>query len=119
MDEAAALITLDFRNRLETAVGLATDGNQSELARRLGVSRSAVNQWLSGQTEPTAANAVLLARLAGVRPEWLILGEEPKLAPKVDPNLLMKLLNLLSDAKEAEVAQIIDFAEYRKTRDSA
>lgn len=119
MDEAAALRTLDFQDRLATAVKRATDGNQSKLARRLGVSRSAVSQWLSGQTEPSATNALLLARMAGVRPEWLVLGEEPQLVPEIDPRLLIKLLNILSGAKDSDVAQIIDFAQYRKTREPA
>jgi transcriptional regulator with XRE-family HTH domain len=54
-------------------------GSQAELARQLGVSRSAVGQWLQGNVKDIRSEALFtLARLANVRPEWLALGESPK-----------------------------------------
>jgi transcriptional regulator with XRE-family HTH domain len=47
---------------------LAEEGlSQAALARELGVTRSAVNQWLKGRAVPSAATALLLIRRSGGR----------------------------------------------------
>lgn len=52
--------------------------SQSEVARLLGVSRSACNQWESGRgPAPRRERLAKLAQLLGVSYEWLATGAEP------------------------------------------
>lgn len=55
-----------------------TGMSQAELARRLGVTRSAVNQWLSGATAPSTQQITRIARVTegAVGPADLIPGGE-------------------------------------------
>ncbi len=46
----------------------------AEFARRLGVTSQSVSQWESGATEPTKENLHKIARLTGVKIDWLISG---------------------------------------------
>ena len=60
-----------FGRRLREALG-GTDLSQSDLARRVGVTRGRVNQWLSGNGTPRRAVALKVAQALGVRVEWLL-----------------------------------------------
>jgi transcriptional regulator with XRE-family HTH domain len=56
----------------------ASDWSQAELARRVGVNRSAVTQWeRSGGTLPSTDNLVRVASETGVCFEWLATGRGP------------------------------------------
>ena len=46
--------------------------SQSELARRLSVTRSSVNAWESGRSAPTAVYIVELAKLFRVTSDYLL-----------------------------------------------
>lgn len=48
--------------------------NQTELARAVGVSRSAVSQWEGGVTEPSTAKMRSIALRTGVDYDWLATG---------------------------------------------
>lgn len=51
----------------------------ADVARELGISRSAISQWLKGNVKNIRGdNLILLASKAGVRPEWLVSGKAPK-----------------------------------------
>lgn len=52
--------------------------NQKSLADLVGVSYVAISQWERCETEPTGANLMSLSKALGVRPEWLLTGDEPK-----------------------------------------
>ena len=47
----------------------------AELAKRLGVSRQAVQFWCVGRSLPKGTNMIRLAEFFGVSPEWLRTGE--------------------------------------------
>ena len=49
--------------------------NQQELARRLGVSPSAVGMYEQGRREPDCKTLVTLARLFGVSTDYLLTGQ--------------------------------------------
>lgn len=51
---------------------------QVALAQRLSVPQGTVSRWLKG-TSPHRKTVIQLAKVLGVRPEWLLTGEEPKL----------------------------------------
>jgi transcriptional regulator with XRE-family HTH domain len=105
-------LVLDFAGRISVCVTRA-GGNQTEVGKLIGVTRSSVSQWVNGGTEPSPANALRLARIARVRPEWLILGEEPMEAVRIAPELLRALLATLEGAPDEQVREIINFAGYR------
>lgn len=48
--------------------------NQVQLGKRVGVSKSAVNQWVSGKTQMTAQNIFRAADALGCSPRWLATG---------------------------------------------
>jgi len=56
------------------------------LSREVGLSHVSIGNFLKGQ-EPKYANAELLARFFGVRIEWLLRGDGPRLPPfkRVNP----------------------------------
>lgn len=62
--------------------------NQTELSKRVGVSKVAVSQWENGDTSPKGENLLKLARSLGVSPEWLISGkvspDQPRLPDGID-----------------------------------
>lgn len=60
--------------RARTQTGLS----QSELARRVGVKRSAVTQWEHPRgTTPSVEHLIQIARETGTRFEWLATGRGP------------------------------------------
>lgn len=63
-------------DRIRRAVELAGI-TQSYIAKSLGISQPAVGQWLTGKKEPTEENLADLAKVTGVRLEWLSEGISP------------------------------------------
>ena len=51
--------------------------SQAELARRIGVSASAVGMYEQGRREPSLDLLVRLAREFGVTTDYLLMGEDP------------------------------------------
>ncbi len=49
---------------------------QRDLALTIGVSRSTLNQWLNGRSEPNLFHIVVFARHLGVTVDWLLTGRE-------------------------------------------
>ncbi len=49
---------------------------QRDLAVTIGVSRSTLNQWLNGRSEPNLFHIVVFARQLGVTVDWLLTGRE-------------------------------------------
>lgn len=76
--------------------------SQAELARRIGVSASAVGMYEQGRREPSLGLLVRLAQELGVTTDYLLLGETLHSGPLVAPELpsitvrteaLIRLLN--------------------------
>ncbi len=57
-------------------------GRQSELARVMEVPAQQAGRWLKGQSFPRTSELVRLARITGVRSNWLLSGAEPKHPPE-------------------------------------
>jgi transcriptional regulator with XRE-family HTH domain len=57
--------------------------NGAELARRIGVKRQAISNWLAGRAEPTQHNLRSLAVILDIEQEWLSSGRKSK------PDLLL------------------------------
>lgn len=54
------------------------DISQSELARRLDVSRQAVSKWEQGQSSPDTAKLIQLAEILDTEVEYLATGTKPE-----------------------------------------
>ena len=68
-----------FRHRFTWACSqagydLAVRGNQTRLARLLGVKSQAISQWLSQDTFPATAHMLLIAEKLKVSLDWLFTG---------------------------------------------
>lgn len=60
-------------------------GSATEIARMCGFSEGVVRSWRDGNTDPSRARCVTLARTLGISLVWLVAGEG---SLQVDPNLL-------------------------------
>lgn len=81
--------------------------SQSELARKLSVTRSSVNAWESGLSAPTAAFIVDLAKLFRVSTDYILgLDDTRKLSlsglTEQEIHILYSLLDYFDKAKESE-----------------
>lgn len=63
-------------NRLERLLQAKNGGNQSELARHVGVSPQAVQKWVAGGSEPRGQNLDKAAEFLGVTPAFLKFGDQ-------------------------------------------
>ncbi len=54
------------------------DISQTELAKRLDVSRQAVSKWEQGQSSPDTAKLIQLAEILGTEVEFLATGNKPE-----------------------------------------
>jgi phage repressor protein C with HTH and peptisase S24 domain len=64
-------------NRLTDLLTAKNGGNQSEMARFIGVTPQAVQKWMNGASEPRGKNLEMAAQYLGVSPAMLRFGEEP------------------------------------------
>lgn len=100
---------LSFADRLQAAMDAETL-NQSELAKKVGLSRSAINQLIQGTSKGMKPeNLVAVARALNVRVEWLAIGELP-MRPDIIPHADMTLLQYfhrLPSTKQATAFAVI------------
>lgn len=72
---------MDLAERIKEAMRIA-GLNQSELASAIGISTSAVSQWMTGQVKSLKAKtAARIAAVTGVSATWLASGEGPVISP--------------------------------------
>ncbi len=77
---------------------------QSDLARKLGITRSSVNAWEMGISTPSTQYLVELAQLFKVSTDYL-LGLEPSVTVRID--------HLAEDEKAIIFALVRKFEEFR------
>ena len=76
-----------------------TGYSQTELAKRLSVTRSSVNAWESGLSAPTAINIIELAKLFHVSADFILEQEQTQ---QID----------LSELTEQEIRIIYELLDY-------
>jgi SOS-response transcriptional repressor LexA len=62
--------------RLTELLQAKNGGNQSEMARHIGVTPQAVQKWMAGVTEPRGKNLDMAAEFLGVTPAYLKFGKQ-------------------------------------------
>lgn len=86
---------------------------QASLGRALGLSRAAINQLIRGSSKGMKPeNLIAACHLLRIRPEWLVMGEEPRhlvLQPS-DTALLESLHKLTRDQRETVASLVHDLA---------
>lgn len=68
---------MNFGERI-TALRKEKDISQTELARRLNVSRQAVSKWEQGSSSPDTERLIQLAEILGTEVEYLATGVHPE-----------------------------------------
>ncbi len=90
--------------------------SQSELARRLGVTRQAVSLWCAAGTKDiSATNAMLIAKELEVDPYWLVLGKGEMKPPKRLEEHEIKMVNVMQKLDEDSKNLAIKLIEQLKT----
>lgn len=64
----------EIGRRIAGLLDAKNEGNQSDLARYVGVSPQAVQQWIAGKTVPKGKNLDALARFFNVAPGFILFG---------------------------------------------
>ncbi len=79
--------------------------SQEAFARSLGVSKSALNRYISGKNEPKASAIKLLLDNFGVNPAWLITGRGPQYFKGVEEEGILYSAGGREDAALEEVVK--------------
>lgn len=92
--------------RIERLLGDKNGGNQSELARFVGVSPQAVQQWIAGETSPRGKNLERAADFLNVSPAELRFGQQPtkNVAPAAVGTRQIPLINCVQAGMWTEIA---------------
>lgn len=75
--------TSNFADRIRFLIQRV--GSATEIARVCGFSEGVVRSWRDGNTDPSRARCVTLARTLGISLVWLVAGEG---SLQIDPNIL-------------------------------
>jgi phage repressor protein C with HTH and peptisase S24 domain len=95
-------------SRIEKLLADKNGGNQSEMARFIGVSPQAVQKWIAGGSEPRGRNLDLAAEFLGVTPAHLKFGIVMDQHPGESGSINTGLMSVRSvDADDPSLTQIM------------
>jgi len=95
-------------SRIEKLLADKNGGNQSEMARFIGVSPQAVQKWIAGGSEPRGRNLDLAAEFLGVTPAHLKFGIVMDQHPGESSSINNGLMSVRSvDADDPSLTQIM------------
>jgi phage repressor protein C with HTH and peptisase S24 domain len=95
-------------SRIEKLLAAKNGGNQSEMARFIGVSPQAVQKWIAGGSEPRGRNLDLAAEFLGVTPAHLKFGIVMDQHPEKSGSLNNGLMSIRSvDSDDPSLTQIM------------
>jgi SOS-response transcriptional repressor LexA len=109
-------MTSDIGRRISDLLQAKNGGNQSELARFVGVTPQAVQQWIAGETSPRGNNLRKVAEFLGATLEYLLTGGitvTRNIGASADANVepgpdLHGQVPLISSVQAGEWASIVD-----------
>lgn len=94
--------------RIEAALLMKNGGNQSEMARYVGVTPQAVQKWIAGDSEPKGKNLKLAAEFLGMSEAVLRYGDSSGKIPAA-PKLQQVRSDYNTDMPSAdEVAELVN-----------
>ncbi|HEY8606606.1 MAG TPA: S24 family peptidase [Noviherbaspirillum sp.] len=94
-------------NRIEQALAQKNGGNQSEMARFVGVSPQAVQKWVAGDSEPRGANLKRAAEFLGVSEVFLKFGLQPMAEKTVVPQSIPGARRVIAVDDEEEHPDLV------------
>ncbi|WP_186433124.1 helix-turn-helix domain-containing protein [Oenococcus oeni] len=107
-----------FRTNLENAINESGLTN-AEIARRIGVGRSTITQWLKGVSSPTQSKIVKIAVTLNKEPSWFFIDNTKK--QRVINNLTDKQLTLAMsvdpDITDEQLQQAINYVRFMKEQE--
>jgi len=106
-----AICPNEFGERLKNVIK-SSSITQKELAEKIGVSKTSINNYVNGRI-PDVAILYSLSSFLGVTIEWLLTGKELKETPKMDG---IKWLEELNEADLCELKTIFEFLKFRKEK---
>lgn len=101
----------NFKDRLNDLCS-RSELNDTELARKLDVSKQTISAWKCGTRSPKPLTVEMIANRFGVAIDWLMgfdVPEEQEKKPIPEDELDNELINLLSDLTPQEIVRVIDF----------
>ena len=90
---------MGFKENLKSEITFQ-DMRVKELAEKTGINKRTLDHYLTENgSEPTAANAVLIAKALGVSVEYLVTGTDTTLPQSIKPEVIdiIREINHLSD----------------------
>lgn len=96
-----------FGTRLQQAMH-RRDFTAAELSRKSNISEANISRWLSGVSEPSMKNLLILAQTLNVSSDWLSGNEESEVEIHYGNTDLMRIYNALSLSGKDKV---LEYAE--------
>lgn len=130
--------TKEELNSRKRIIELITDhcgGSQNEFAKKVGIGKSSVSQYVNGRNFPSNVRAGQIARAFDVNPMWVMGFDEPKIMPKEDEEMIMSQFKMefgamtsvirgMEELNDAGLIKLLDYIElllmnekYRKGSD--
>ena len=103
---ASHIMRGDF-SKLQAALN-SVDMSQAELARRIGVTRAAVSNWIRGHAVPQLGHVLKIAEILDMSVSE-ILGDEIVFAETKTERELIETLRALSDADRQQLVRMAHF----------
>lgn len=86
---------------------------QAELARRLGITRATISEWMKGRSKsPRMETPFLIESRLGYSARWVATGEGDPKPRKIDPTdstIIEALIKLTDPDKKSAVSEFVDY----------
>jgi transcriptional regulator with XRE-family HTH domain len=115
---ASATKQTGFTQRLTEVcrdMNLPEHGQQTALARLLGVTQGATKKWFNGEGYPTLDKIVAICDWANGNVNWLVMGYGPKRRDIIDTKSIV-LGETIENMAEDDRQQVLDFIGYKLER---
>ncbi|MBI5788152.1 MAG: helix-turn-helix transcriptional regulator [Candidatus Schekmanbacteria bacterium] len=87
--------------------------SQEVFAKKLGISKGALQNYENGEREPTASIIFKIAEVGNVSLDWLFTGKEPVISSSVDL-VTEKILQMLDGMSEDKKRDVLKYTEKEK-----